>query len=80
MTVLWNLYQKSTQNIKSDTFCESFFLASFPTKNGKIIERGTYEELMEVDGMNSTRPSVLLMDFLAQGFGLGGLSMLQEEP
>ena len=30
--------EKSTQNIKSDTFCESFFLASFPTKNGKIIE------------------------------------------
>ena len=30
--------EESSQNIKSDTFCESFFLASFPTENGKIIE------------------------------------------
>ena len=34
---------ENDEKIKRNTFCESFFLASFPTENGKIVEKSEYD-------------------------------------
>ena len=34
---------KSETKAQSDKFCESFFIASFPTENGKIVENTEYD-------------------------------------
>ena len=34
---------ENDEKIKRDTFCQSFFLASFPKENGKIIENSEYD-------------------------------------
>ena len=33
-----NVSEEEQKNLKSETFCNCFFLASFPTENGKILE------------------------------------------
>ena len=34
---------ENNKNIKTNNFCESFFLSSFPIENGKILENSEYE-------------------------------------
>ena len=58
-----NISEEDDKFIKDDTFCESFFLASFPTENGKIVE-GSEKDLADCNHEDCSKLPAMLPEII----------------
>ena len=58
-----NISEEDEKFIKDDTFCESFFLASFPTENGKIVE-GSEKDLADCNHEDCSKLPAMLPEII----------------